>query len=227
MHKLSVIVLYASVVVACAQVPKEAVELSVTVGRDLSELHRANRELAILYFDRMERDVDQFVAEVYRPYIIRFTMDELGIVNEILEASDPESELDPVDIMEIYADEVLTQIEVFRNSLLRPIHAQEREVLTSIDDAYRRVQDANAVVTGHLASVRKVHDAQTEYLAAAGVPDLRETVGTNIAALSDSLAVILQRARVIEDLLEVGDTAMADSVLQTLIERVSKLSSEP
>lgn len=28
----------------CAQVPKESVELSVTVGRDLAEVHRSHRE---------------------------------------------------------------------------------------------------------------------------------------------------------------------------------------
>lgn len=225
MSKVSIIVC-ASVALACAQVPQEAVELSVTVGRDLSELHRANRELAVLYFGRMERDVERFVTDVYRPYIIKFTMDDLDIVNKIVRASEPESELDPVDIMEIYADEVLARFDEFRNSLLGPIHAQEREVLTSIDVAYRQVQDANSVVTGHLASVRKVHDAQAEYLAAAGVPDLRETVGTSVAALSDSVAVLLERARGIKELLDAGKAAVADSVLQSLIEGVSGLSSE-
>lgn len=49
--------------IACVEVPKESVELSVTIGRDLGDVHRANRELATRYFDRIKDDVNRFGDE--------------------------------------------------------------------------------------------------------------------------------------------------------------------
>ncbi len=186
----------------CARVPSEAVELSVTVGRDLAELHRANRELAVRYFARMHQDVDEFVDDIYRPFVIRFTMEQLDLVAEIQRAARGEGELDPLDVMEIYAEEVLDRIAGFRDSMLAPIVSQERAVLDAIDVAYQRVQNASAVVTGHLASVRKVHDAQAEFLASFGLTDLRQQVSTAVAGLSDDLLEVLARGRGLQQRLD-------------------------
>ena len=38
---------------SCSQIPKESVELSATVGRDLSEMHSAHSELVVLYYDML------------------------------------------------------------------------------------------------------------------------------------------------------------------------------
>jgi hypothetical protein len=63
-------------IAGCAQVPKESVELSATVGRDIAELHEVHRETARLLFRQMRDDVNQFVDEVYRPYIISSQMED-------------------------------------------------------------------------------------------------------------------------------------------------------
>src|SRR5690606_29737763 len=59
----------------CAQVPKESVELSATVGRDIASVHKAHRELAQLVFERMRRDINRFVDNVYAPHQIRAFME--------------------------------------------------------------------------------------------------------------------------------------------------------
>jgi hypothetical protein len=63
---------------ACAQVPKQSVELSATVGRDLVTVHNSHRELAQILFTRMERDINHFVDTVYAPYQIREAMKHQG-----------------------------------------------------------------------------------------------------------------------------------------------------
>src|SRR3990172_5277901 len=59
---------------ACASTPKEAVQLSVTVGRDVEAVHVAHVALAKRYFDRMEAEVNAFVDKRCRPYAIDDTM---------------------------------------------------------------------------------------------------------------------------------------------------------
>lgn len=202
----------------CARVPQESVELSATVGRDLAEVHRAHRQLALRYFEGMRGDVEEFVASVYRPYVIQTTMADLHLVDSIQAASAPGSPLDPADVMGIYVEETLAQIAEFRTSMLAPIEAQERQLLTSIDDVFQRLQNANAIVTGHLASVRKVRDTQEELLAGIGAPGLSDRIGGQLADFSSGVGRLLQGARRTEQLLDRGATELPK--VKTMFERL-------
>ena len=64
----------AALVAACAQVPKESVELSTTVGRDIAAAHESHIRLARTLFARMKGDVNRFVDDVYAPYQIQFVL---------------------------------------------------------------------------------------------------------------------------------------------------------
>ncbi len=180
---------------ACAQVPRESVELSVTVGRDLAEVHRAHRELAVRYFDQIKGDIDAFVDEVYRPYTIENSMRQFGLIDRIVAAQAPGAKVDALSVMELYVTMVSEEIEAYRQELLDPIEAYEREVLTGIDDAYQKLQNANAIVTGHLASIRKVHDAQEELLEKAGMENLRGRFVEETVYLSERVADLVEKGR--------------------------------
>jgi 3-isopropylmalate dehydratase small subunit len=67
--------------------------------------------------------------------------------------------------------------------------------LTKVDESYDRIHYANSIVTGHLASVVKVHDAQNELLAKVGMEDLRVEVGEDALELSKKLEELLIKAR--------------------------------
>ena len=57
--------------IGCAHVPKESVELSATVGRDIAQVYRAHRELAVVLYERIKSDINRFIDEVYAPYQIQ------------------------------------------------------------------------------------------------------------------------------------------------------------
>jgi hypothetical protein len=196
----------------CARVPPEAVGLSGRMGQDLATMQGAHASLVRQYFASMRDRAETFVDDVYRPYVIRATMDELDLVAELQRAVDGDSELDPLDLMEIYADEALAQIERFRDDLLEPIAAQERELLDEIDASYAALRTANAAITAHLASVSRVHDAQAELAGRAGLPDdIRERISGQAAAFSEQLGDLLARAE------------SAESDLDDLPERIREL----
>jgi hypothetical protein len=182
----------------CATVPPESIELSATIGRDLSTVHEANRNLALMHFDHLLADVDRFVDEVYRPYIIQATMEDLDLVNELQLALAGEHDLDALDILTIYAEEITAQIDTFRKEMRAPLLDQQREVLLSLDAAFEQLQTANAVVTGHLKSIADVHDAQAEMLRHVGLEDYRVTIAAGLAGLSNEVAELLDRARAAE-----------------------------
>jgi hypothetical protein len=177
----------------CAGVPKESVELSVTLGRDLAEVHRSHRQLAIQYFVQIKNNIDKFVDEVYRPYIIRKTIKDFQLIERIQKTTRANAKQDPLTVMEVFV--TLEEIESYRQELSRPIEKKEQELLIAIDDSYQKLQNANAIVTGHLASVRRVHDAQAELLERSNLEDLRREFIDEAVVLSDQITDLVEKGR--------------------------------
>lgn len=178
--------------VGCADVPREAVELSATLGRDLAEVHRAHRSLAVRYFGRMRSDIRTFIDTVYRPYQVENTVKAFKLDEKIKTAIGPDEAL---KITELFVRLLSEQVEKYRLELEGKLQHQEFEVLSAIDEAHTRLQRANAIVTGHLASVRKVQEAQEDLLSKLKLDGLGKEMGDKIAGLSDQLAHLVEKAR--------------------------------
>lgn len=195
-------------VAACAQVPRQTVTLSATVGRDVAEMHRAHRELAALLFARMKGDVNAFVDDVFAPAQIEQTLAKHKglLVQAIEEGSRPdptgEAQKTMVAVFQIYLEELRANVEGYRRKLMTPLEEQERDLLASIDEGYGRIHYANSIVTGHLASVVQIQDTQDELLRKANLEGLRTTVSERIAGASEDLAKIVDKARKGEEKLD-------------------------
>ncbi len=177
---------------ACDLVPKEAVEISNTVGRDLEEVHRAHRELALLQYARIEQDIDRFIDETYRPDYIKTFAKEFDLPGkvQIILNNDPDKLL---PVLTRFVEISTRDIEAKRQELLLPIRAQRDELVEEIDAAHRNIQAAQAVITGHLASVRQVREVQTEILGKVGLGDLREKVAGKTAEVSGKVADLVDK----------------------------------
>jgi hypothetical protein len=230
---------------SCAQVPKESVELSATVGRDLATVYKAHRELAQVLFARMRRDINRFVDDVYAPFQINRAMIRQGelanssnreernkslllAINAAFKpGASPQLQKDVLEAMGIMVRKIQNDIESMRKELLVPLEAQESEVLGSIDRSYQQLHYANSIVTGHLSSVAKVHETQAELLKAIGVErDLRKEVGRNIARASDEIADLVEAAESIEDNVNKAEK-FAKDLKDTIDGLASKLKKKP
>lgn len=179
---------------ACAQVPQEAVELSTTVGRDLEEVHRAHKALAESFFDRMEQDADQFIDDTYAPMLISGFVKDFKLEQVIVKVvkNDPKK---LVPILERFISNIHKDIEGYRTDIKSGIIADKKNVLKEINNSHKNLQAANAIVTGHLASVRNVHDMQNELLAKVKMGDLREKIGTKIAKTSSQVSDLVRKGQ--------------------------------
>jgi len=208
---LLVVMMVGMALSACAQVPREAVELSTTVGKDLAQVHEAHVNLAHVLFDRMKSDVNSFVDDVYTPYFINKHLQaeqndfELGkeslfgtLDKAIKHPDNAEYQSDAIAYMEVVVSTIHDNVELYRKKRLKPILDQEKEALTEINKSYMRIHYANSIVTGHLASVAKVYDAQEEVLNQMGVEGLREKIGSRLAKTSESVRDIVEKARKVD-----------------------------
>lgn len=237
MSRMCALVLALSLL-GCAQVPKKAVTLSATVGKDLVELHKAHRELALLMFEGMRRDINRFIDDVYAPHQVKFVMDRQW---ELARSSDPKDRkmaillalnaaLAPdasakvqenvLKAMKSLVTKVREDIDEMRMELLTDLHAQQVEVLGTIDRNYQKIHYANSIVTGHLASVAEVHDAQEKALRAIGIVGLREKAGLSIANASDRIGQLVETAEKASETLDQAERFAVD--LKETVKNIGK-----
>lgn len=200
-------------VCSCAQVPKQSVELSSTVGRDIAAVHKAHTELAHILFQRMRQDINQFVDSFYAPSVIRSVMEldreyaisesqddrkkslVLAINSAFKPGASPEQQDKVFRAMGTFVGEIRRDIEEMRRELLDPLYAQEDEVIHSINRAYQQLHYANSIVTGYLSSVVEVNETQAELLEAIGVEqDLRTKVSEGLAKASHDIGKLMDIA---------------------------------
>lgn len=193
----------------CSQVPKQSVELSATVGRDIAEVRQAHRDLAVILLGRIKNDVNKFVDDVYAPYQIEkllqadrrdFEQRDPNSLFSALDAAiknpnDPDVRKDAVDAMDVFLQVVRAEVESYRKERLAPVLAQEQDLLSAIDRSYNQIHYANSIVTAHLASVVKVHEAQEELLNQFGIEGLRKEIGQKLANTSNMVAEFVETAR--------------------------------
>ena len=209
----------------CAQVPKESVELSATIGRDIAVTHKAHIQLATLLFKKMKQDVNRFVDGTYAPYQIKKAMER----QKQLADSDDQKEKNKSLLLAINAafkpgaseklqgtvlkgmgslvTKIRNDVEQMRAELLNPLIEQEEQVLGSINRAYQQMHYANSIVTGHLSSVVRVYEAQSDLLAEFGVErDLRKEVGEGIAGVSERITILVDTAENVDDKIEAAES---------------------
>ena len=201
--KKPIIITLFFILMACAQVPKESVELSATVGRDLSEMKKAHLALVDLYYDELIKDINAFIDKVYLPFQIQRTLADEIWKNEMLSAIESASREDSTGKAQIEAFAkieaflliIQEEVEDYRKLKLKPVQDQYASVLSSINGSYEQIHYANSIVTGHLASVVKVHDTQNEILEKVDLKDFRIQAGEGLSGLSQQIGDLLEKAK--------------------------------
>ncbi|WP_226665061.1 hypothetical protein [Microbulbifer aggregans] len=200
----------AAILGGCAQVPKEAVELSATVGRDIAEMKKSHVALVDLYYSELISDINKFIDTVYLPYQIQQTLADDFWKSELLTAIDSASKPDTSGVtqrdslakIEAFLQITQEEVESYRKLKLKPIQDQHAAMLASINQSYEQIHYANSIVTGHLASVVKVHDTQNQILEKVDLKDLRTEVGSELSGASDTIGQLIEKAKSGEDDLE-------------------------
>src|SRR3989339_1741014 len=192
---------------ACATIPKETIELSNTVGRDLEEVHRSHRAFATVLFDIMEKDVNKFINEIYAPAYIKKFATEYKLDDKVkgIVAAAPNNLL-PVLVR--FVEKSNETIENKRAELLNQIKAQRNQVINDIDTSYRQLQAAQALIAGHLASVMKIHDARNEVLKNVGLEGMREKLAENTEKVSNRISSLINEAEKAEGKMDKVEEAL-------------------
>lgn len=175
----------------CASIPKEVVELSYTVGKDLNAVHESYKILIKKHFDGLRSQVNTFLNDRWIPKYLEYFIEDGGL-RESAQGSDPEEVLEDV---QIWAEVAIEEIELKRSELINPINEVEKALLDLVDTAFNRLVNANAVITAHLNSIRKVKEVQDDALKALGLKEIRDNINEELIKSSERAGKLLRNSK--------------------------------
>ncbi|MFZ5862383.1 MAG: hypothetical protein ACOYXR_06065 [Nitrospirota bacterium] len=182
-------ILAVPLLVACASVPKEVVELSYVVGHDLDAVRISYRTLIHTHFDDLRSRANAFLEDQWVPAFLSDFV-QRGQLVENARGSDPRAVLEDVSI---WAESAMEEINDKRRVLIEPIDRDEASLMSSVDEAFDRLTRANATITAHLNSLRKVQEVQDEALKSLRLQDLREVIDQRLVAASDATQKAIEK----------------------------------
>ena len=183
---------------ACATVPKEVVELSYVVGQDLVSVHASYRDLIHRYFDGLRAKASDSVDNRWTPDFLQDYIAAGGLV-EKAQGSDPNQVLEDV---QDWAEFAMEKIERTRRGLIDSIDVREQSLLVSIDETFSELIRANATITAHLNSIRKVQEVQDDALAAMKIKGLRDRINTALISASQESEAAIKRIEKTDGMIE-------------------------
>ncbi len=204
------VIIVSIILASCVSVPKETVTLSRVLGNDLVAMHNSHRQLTSLYFERIKDDINQFVDDVYSPFVIHYVLNvemerykagEASLFSTIENAARiegiAESE-ETLNTMLEFQKAATMQTQALRQELLAPVTAQERQVIEAVNMSYDQAIRANLTITGYLESVRKVKESQQEALAVVGLQGTDSLITGRLLRVSELVNAAVKKGKEID-----------------------------
>lgn len=193
---------------ACASVPKESVELSYLIGRDLRALQQSYDQMIVQRFADYRAQRNDYVDNVWAPAFIadwirdgRLVDTARGVVvydenrDDFVAPTQGQEQQQLLSTVYMWSDAAIFEISQKRARLLGPLDEDERRIRAEAQAAFDQVIQANAYVTAHLSSIRKVQELQDQALEALGVDDVVASLNVRLAQVSESARDGLERIR--------------------------------
>lgn len=177
----------------CQTVPKEVVELSYVMGEDLEALNTSYANLIHQYYENLRDQRRAYLDDVWYPRFIanwREKGELVAIVKEKRIWSEEKKSLitipvgsapdESVKTLEDWLISALDEYERKESELLDPLNKDEERLIELVKQAFINVTRANATITAHLNSLRKVQDVQDETLKALNLKELRDEINKQL-----------------------------------------------
>lgn len=192
----------------CASVPSEVVELSYTVGQDVREIERSYDALITFKFDAMRQDRLNYLENEWVPVYLEEFVETGRLIDvargDVVWSESNEMFVSPttglenrqlLDTVLVWSETAIEEIEGKRAELIEPLDNQERLVRAEAAAAFDQILSANATVTAHLNSIKKVRDVQDQALGILDSKDRIAELNQKIIDVSDWAEQSLEEIR--------------------------------
>lgn len=177
----------------CATVPKEVVELSYITGRDLQSIQISYDLLIHQFYENLRSQRSEYLDNVWYPRFLKNWKESGELIaiatgekiwstteNSLIPTptgTDPAENLATLNDWLTYA---LYAYEVKEEDLFKSLNEEESKLRSNVKQSFDQLIMANATITAHLNSLRKVQEIQDDALKALNVGDLREEINKGL-----------------------------------------------
>jgi len=227
MKNLLYILISTVICYSCASIPQETIQLSKAVDSDIDQLHSEHKNLASLYFDKLESDVNSFINDVYIPFVIHNVLKKeldsyknndggtiYDAINNAGTSDDKESVGLALDEMSEFQEAANLVITNKRKELLTPIQTQRKLVIESIDNSFDNMYRASTSITHYLYSLGKLKESQEVALSRVGLLNADQYIRKDL----------LQTSSIIEKAIDAGN--QIDVKSDNAFHEINKVSEE-
>lgn len=188
-----------AVVTGCSSVPKEVVELSYVMGEDLESMNVSYDKLIHSYFDNLRSQRRTYIDDVWYPRFLENWRDDGELVdiakgkrifsektNDLINTPPGTDPKDNLKTLNDWVNFALYAYEVKEEKLLKPLTDDEMKLRADVKQAFVQLTRANATITAHLNSLRKVQEVQNQVLKSLNVKDLRDKINATLIKTSSN-----------------------------------------
>lgn len=194
---------------SCASIPKESVELSARLDRQLSALQDANATLVAQVYAEKEARMTEYLDSVWFPrYLEDLFMDD---ATRMLwdTAVSSENPTDRIAIMSVITKEAIKRYKDEKDFVMTPIAMERDSVLSAFADEFSKARMMNDACGRLLESQYNVRSAYSSLLPDGKAEKLDSIVHTSIERLDSRLQQLRSGASIINNAV----TVLKDSVL--------------
>lgn len=165
----------------CAsRIPREALELTTTVGDDIKALHLSYRALIETHFNMLRLHTDSFIKNQWLPVFVNDFIKRGNLVQMVQNPQTGNMEQQVTDWVTV----ALETIRDKRNQLMKPIDEEEKKLLEMVDNSFSLLIRANSQISSHLKSLSKEKEQQERTFNIHGLKGLREKINKGLEAAS-------------------------------------------
>ena len=182
---------------SCISVPKETVELSYSLGKDISSIKSSYITLINEYFDLLSEKRLNYLDNIWTPRFIKEWVRDgklhdisTGAVIWSPEALDfiiPQNSLNKEESLKsivFWSNAAIEQINNKRKELIKPLSIEKKELIAEIENAFDRLYRSNAAITSYLSSIQKISEIQDSTLEDLKLSDIQNNISQKLISIS-------------------------------------------
>ncbi|WP_432455036.1 MULTISPECIES: hypothetical protein [unclassified Agarivorans] len=210
MKSLWILILSVLLSACSASIPKEVVELSYKMDKDMTHVEQAYMDLVRQHISVLKKQREDYLYKEWVPALLEDWIVE-GMLIEMAQgkvvydnqvedfvAVDKPNRLAQLNGVKEWALVATEEIEAKRLELIVPLEEAEYVMLADIRQSFTLMKQGNQTITAHLNSIREVQDVQNDLLESVDLEQLRNNINQQLSELSDQASQGLDKVRELE-----------------------------
>jgi len=181
----------------CISIPKEAPELSVELGNQISSIEKSHITLLNKYFNDNREKIDNFILNEWAPLLSKNYFSNSQIKSAWNSIVSDSNDVDRQKFIVKVSQSLQKEINKKRIELIKPLEDFERALEQEIRRAYAQAYAMNNSITSFLFSASDLAESRDRYMDLLGVTD--EKVSKIINETDIVISELLSKSKNIEE----------------------------